>query len=77
MTLLPMPNTTARELLAHIAGDDHAMHSITGQKSPSRGKIEIICSCGEAFKVPVTTDCLRALRNVRPPEQKLRNKTHD
>lgn len=66
--ILPLPHTTARELLAHVAGSTHSTHSVASRKLPSRNKIEILCSCGEVFKVPNEPVYVAALRNVRVPD---------
>lgn len=64
MKTLPLPNTTARELLVHAAGAEHSTHSIVGRKKASKGFIALTCSCGSSVKVEPTTMILAALKSV-------------
>lgn len=62
MTSLPLA-PTSRELLEFHAGRSHSLHSVE-RKRRVRGQIEVICTCGHAFKVSATPQTSHALRNV-------------
>ena len=63
MKTLPTPNTTARELLELVAGNEHALHSVSRYKQKNE-TLTLECSCGEKFKLPRSAIALTALRNV-------------
>lgn len=55
---------TARELLVDIAGNAHAIHSITKRHRVLEGKITLECSCGKVFRAAATQEAKDALKNV-------------
>lgn len=55
---------TARELLAYVAGEEHADHSIASKAAPSKGMVQFQCTCGAMCIVVAVNRYTDALRNV-------------
>ena len=61
---LSVNRKTARELLALVAGEEHALHSAASRTVAARGAFTVECSCGARFSVPVSAESEDAFRNV-------------